>query len=133
MATLDPIDAGLPGSLRALAVTLMMLVSDRVELAIIELQEERARAKQKFLLMVLATFFFAMGMVTATALVILLFWETHQILAVGGLTVVYFAIGFWSLIRLRQMLSNNPPPFTATINEFVDDLKQLRGSDESIA
>jgi uncharacterized membrane protein YqjE len=133
MATHDPLEIGLSGSLRAVAATLMELVSDRVELAVIELQEERERAKQKFLLMALAAFFLAMSTVTATALVILLFWNTHQILAVVSITLVYLAIGLWSLIRLKQMQSNNYPPFSATISEFAQDLKQLRGSDESIA
>ena len=39
-------------------------------------------------------------------------------------------IGSWALLRLREIARNSPPPFSATMNEFANDLKLLRGRDE---
>lgn len=130
MAPSSPSGTGLSGSLRALGATLLGLVCARVELITVELQEERARAGQKLVLGVLAALFLAMGMLLAAFLVVVLFWETQRMLAAGGITLLYLGIGGWALLRLRQMNHNNPPPFSATMSEFADDLRMLRGRDE---
>jgi len=124
------VGTGLPGSLRALGATVLALVCARVKLIAVELQEERARAGQKLVLVVLAALFLAMGMLLAAFLVIVLFWDAHRMLAAGGVTLLYLAIGGWALVRLREMNHNSPPPFSATMSEFANDLKLLRGRDE---
>jgi uncharacterized membrane protein YqjE len=126
----NPPGTGLPGSLHALGATLLALVCARVKLIAIELQEEKARAGQKLVLVVLTALFLAMGMLLAAFLVVVLFWDTHRMLAAGGVTLLYLGIGSWALVRLREMNHNSPPPFSATMSEFADDLKLLRGRDE---
>lgn len=126
----NPLGTGLPGSLRALGATLLALVCARGELIAIELQEEKERAAQKLVLVVLAALFVAMGLLLAAFLVVVLFWETHRMLAAGGVTVLYLGIGGWALARLREMNRNSPPPFAATMSEFANDLRLLRGRDE---
>ncbi len=120
----------LPGSLRALGATFLALVCARAELIAIELQEERVRAGQKLVLVVLAALFLAMGLLLAAFLVVVLSWETHRMLAAGGVTLLYLGIGGWALVRLREMRRNSPPPFAATMSEFANDLRLLRGRDE---
>lgn len=120
----------LPGSLRALGATFLALVCARAELIAIELQEERVRAGQKLVLVVLAALFLAMGLLLAAFLVVVLSWETHRMLAAGGVTLLYLGIGGWALVRLREMSRNSPPPFAATMSEFANDLRLLRGRDE---
>lgn len=126
----NPLGTGLPGSLRALGATLLALVCARGELIAIEVQEEKERAAQKLVLVVLAALFVAMGLLLAAFLVVVLFWETHRMLAAGGVTVLYLGIGGWALARLREMNRNSPPPFAATMSEFANDLRLLRGRDE---
>jgi uncharacterized membrane protein YqjE len=126
----NPLGTGLPGALRALGATLLALVCARAKLIAVELQEEKARAGQKLVLVVLAALFLAMGMLLAAFLVIVLFWDAHRMLAAGGVTLLYLAIGGWALVRLREMNHNSPPPFSATMSEFANDLKLLRGRDE---
>ena len=125
-----PLGTGLPGTLRALAATLLALVGARAELIGIELQEETVRARQKLVLVVLAALFLAMGLLLAAFLVVVLFWETHRILAAGGVTLFYLGIGGWAVVRLREMSRNSPPPFAVTMSEFANDLRLLRGRDE---
>jgi uncharacterized membrane protein YqjE len=121
---------GLPSSLRALGATLLVLVGARAELIAIELQEETERARQKFVLVALAALFLAMGLLLAAFLVVVLFWETHRVLAAGGVTLLYLGIGGWALVRLQEMRRNSPPPFAATLSEFANDLRLLRGRNE---
>lgn len=126
----NPLGTGLPGSLRALGATLFALVCARAELIAIELQEERERTGQKLVLVVLAALFLAMGMLLAAFLVVALFWDTHWMFAAGGVTLLYLGIGGWALVRLREMNHNSPRPFSATMSEFANDLRLLRGRDE---
>jgi uncharacterized membrane protein YqjE len=126
----NPLGTGLSGSLRALGATLLALVGVRAELIAIELQEERERARQKLVFVAVAALFLAMGMLLAAFLVVVLFWETHRMLAAGGVTLLYLGIGGWALVRLREMSRNSPPPFAATMSEFANDLRLLGGRDE---
>jgi uncharacterized membrane protein YqjE len=126
----NPLGTGLSGSLRALGATLLALVGVRAELIAIELQEETERARQKLVFVAVAALFLAMGMLLAAFLVVVLFWETHRMLAAGGVTLLYLGIGGWALVRLREMSRNSPPPFAATMSEFANDLRLLGGRDE---
>jgi uncharacterized membrane protein YqjE len=130
MTPTNALGTGLPGSLRALGAALLALVCARAELIAIELQEERVRAGQKLVLVVLAALFLSMGLLLAAFLVVVLSWETHRMLAAGGVTLLYLCIGGWALVRLREMSRNSPPPFAATMSEFANDLRLLRGRDE---
>lgn len=121
---------GLPGSLRAMGASLLTLICDRAELIAIELQEERERARQKLVLMVLAALFLAMGLLLAALMLVVLVWDSHRVLAAGGVSLLYLGIGSWMLLRLRAMSRNSPAPFSATASEFASDLRLLRGRDE---
>lgn len=126
----NPSGTGLTGSLRALGATLIELVCARAELIVIELQEERALAGRKLVLAVLAALFLAMGLLLVALLVVVLYWDTHRILAAVGVTALYLGIGAAALVRLRQIRRDGPPPFAATLNEFAHDLRLLRDRDE---
>jgi uncharacterized membrane protein YqjE len=118
---------GLPGSLRALGMDFLALACARVELISVELQEERARARQKLLLGAVAALFLAIGLLLAALLVVMLFWDSHRALAASGVALLYLGIGGWALLRLREITRDSPPPFSATMNEFANDLRLLRG------
>ncbi len=120
----------MPESLRALGAALLALVCSRAGLIAVELQEERARAEQKLVLAALAALFIGLGLLLAALLVVILYWDTHRILAAGGVTLLYLGIGGWALLRLRQLSRNSPRPFAATIGEFENDLTLLRGHSE---
>jgi uncharacterized membrane protein YqjE len=121
---------GLPGSLRALGMTFLALACARAELISVELQEEKARARQRLILGTIAALFLAIGLLLAALLVVVLFWDSHRTLAASGVALLYIGIGGWALFRLQQIASNSPPPFSATMNEFANDLRLLRGHHE---
>jgi uncharacterized membrane protein YqjE len=130
MTPQNPHGTSQPGSLRALSANLIALVCDRAELIAVEFQEAKARNEQKIILLIVAALFITMGMLLAAFLVIVLFWDTHRMLAAGGVTALYLAIGVSALMRLRTIHRNSPAPFAATMSEFANDLRLFREQDE---
>jgi uncharacterized membrane protein YqjE len=130
MTSQNPPGTSRPGSLRVLAASLIALVRDRVELIAVEFQEAKARDTQKIVLVMVAALFLAMGMLLAAILVIVLLWDTHRMLAAGGVTALYLTIGGATLMRLRAIRRSSPAPFSATRSEFANDLRLLRARDE---
>jgi uncharacterized membrane protein YqjE len=130
MTLRNPSGAGLSGSLRSLGANLLALIGNRAALIAVELQEEKTRAGQKLELEVLAALFLCMGLLLAAFFVVVLFWDTHRLIAAGGVALFYLGIGACALARLREARRNSPPPFAATLKEFMNDLRLLRGHDE---
>jgi uncharacterized membrane protein YqjE len=122
--------AGPIDSLRALGATLLALVRVRVDLVAVELKEHWLLHRELLLLAVVAAFFLAAGFLFLAFFVVVLFWDTHRLAAIGGVTLVYLGIGAWAVVRLQHLANNSPPPFSETIAEFKRDLEQLRGPDE---
>jgi len=119
-----PHGTGFVGSLRALGATLLALIRSRAELIAIELQEERERSKE--MLVLLAALFLALGLLLVAFLIVALFWDTHRLLAIGGVTLLYLGIGGVALLKLRNKLRKSSPLFSATLYEFENDLEVLR-------
>jgi uncharacterized membrane protein YqjE len=113
------------GSLRrAMAragAALLAIAHTRIELASIEFQEERDRTLGHLVLLCVAVLFLAFAMLMASALVVVLFWDTHRIAALIGVTLLHAAIGACALWRLNESRRNSPPPFVATLSELKRD------------
>jgi uncharacterized membrane protein YqjE len=125
------LQAGDPaGAVRALGADLVALLRVRAELVSLELEEEAARRKRLLVLGGLAALFSVATLVLVTALVVVFFWDTYRIAALAGVTAVYAVLAAWAYARFRELASNSPPPFSATIAEFRKDLEMLRGSDD---
>ena len=103
------------------------LLRTRVELAALEFAEERERAKLGIIMAVIAATFFAFAVLCASALVVLVFWDTHRVAAIAAVTVVHLAIGVGALLRLRASQRSAPSPFQATLAELERDRLWLAG------
>jgi len=117
-------------SLQALVASLLALVRNRVELAVVEFREERERRKQMVLLGIVAGVFFALAALLFALFIVVLFWDSHRIAAAAGVTVVYLAIAAGALASLRKRLRELPPPFEASLAELARDVEALRGAHE---
>ena len=126
MSSPPPFGAGL----RALGATLLDLVWTRAELIAVEFEEEKERAAHKLVLLAVAALFLAMGLLLAGMAVVVIFWDSYRTLAACAVTLLYLGVGAWALVRLRELNRNSPPPFSATREEFANDLKLFRGRDE---
>ena len=125
-----PREPGLIGSLRNLGATTLALIRARVELVATEFAEEKERRKEMLILAVVAVLFLALGLLLVAFFVVVLFWDSYRLLAVGGMTLTYLGIGAWALFRLRRKVRESPPPFAATLAEFENDMELLKKRDE---
>ena len=122
-----PQGSGLFDSLRTLGASVVALIRTRAELIVVELEEEKERRKEMVVLAAAAGLFFGMSLLLVALFVVVLFWDTHRLLALGGVTVLYVCIGGWAYFRLQEKIRSAPPPFAATLTEFQNDLEALRG------
>ena len=122
--------AGTLASLRALGATLVEALETRIELALVELREEGERRKSMLVLAVTGGLFVAMGLLLVAFFVVVFFWDTHRLAAIGGVTLLYLGIGFAAFWRLRENARTAPPPFEATLKELAADREMLRGDRE---
>lgn len=116
---------GISGALSQLAASLVALLHTRFELLTVEFEEERERAKDLVVLTVIATVFFSFALIVLSVLVVFLFWDTHPVGALIGVTLVYLAIGAAALVVLQR--SRETRPFAATLAELEKDVQSLRG------
>ena len=106
--------------------SLVALFQTRVELAAVELQEEGERRKEMVVLAAVAGVFLTMAAILFAMFVVIVFWDTHRLLAAGGMTALYTAIGLVAVARLKRSASEAPPPFEATRAELAKDVEAFR-------
>jgi uncharacterized membrane protein YqjE len=122
----NPARAGLMGSVRGLCSTLLAVVRVRADLIAVELQEERERLKEVFILFILAAIFCSLGLLLLAFLVIALFWDSYRFLSISIVTLIFAGCGAWFLTSLLNKLNANPPMFSATLSELERDLDGLQ-------
>ena len=116
---------GLLLSLRRLGASIAAIVHSRIELVALEIEREKSRITRLVVLGVIAVFFLALGAITATIFVIVLFWDSQRLVAIGFLTVLYFGIGVGVLSFLRKEAAQAKRPFSATVEELRKDRDSL--------
>jgi uncharacterized membrane protein YqjE len=117
--------AGLMDSAKRLASTLIAIISTRLELLANELQEERLRLTQIFLLSLFALFCFGMGVLLLTVFITVLFWDDHRLAVLGGLCILFFVLGTLMAMMLRNKAQSRPKLFSASMAELARDREQL--------
>ncbi|MDF3833613.1 phage holin family protein [Cupriavidus basilensis] len=113
-------------ALRSLAGSLVAMVQTRLELASVELAEERSRLMKMALLACFGLVFFGLAMVTLTVLITIVFWDTYRWQAMGALVAIYLAACAVCLAFARHLMRNAPPLFEATLAEIDKDREILR-------
>jgi len=116
---------GILQSLRNLATTLVALLQNRLELLATDLEEERIRLLQLLFWAAAALFFFALGVLMITVLVVLLVWESHRLAGIVVLAVVFLAIGVGLAIVVRNRMNLRSRLFSASLDELAKDKDRL--------
>ena len=118
--------AGLFDSLRRLGDSVLSLAHRRLELASLELQEEKHRLIDLLLRAALLVVLGILTLVSATALVVVIFWERSPVAALAIVTGLYALAVLMVALGLRAKLKTGPPPFSDTIAELKKDREWLR-------
>jgi len=103
------------------------LARTRLELAAIELQEgaHRLFGYLAWAMAAAVLALFALGLVVLFVLV--LFWDTHRLAAVGGMAVLFILGTLFAAMKLRTGLAARPPMLPATLAELRKDAAALKG------
>lgn len=115
------------GSLRGLLATAVGIGRTRLELLSVELREELQRITGVLLWGVVAILATAAGLFFAVVAVILVYWDTHRILATALAAAGFFAVAIGALLVVRARLQANPGFLQATLAELHQDEQELRG------
>ena len=116
---------GLLASLRTLGASLAGIFHTRIELLAREFELERLRITRLFLYGIGASFFFLLGAMTLTLLIIVLFWDSHRLIAIGSLVLLYFAAAI-GLARIAwRQITRGARPFAASVAELRKDRERL--------
>ena len=116
---------GLMESLERLAGTLLVIFQTRLELLSNEMEEERVRIEQMLLYGSVALFFFGLSIMLLTTFIVVLFWDSHRLLVLGGFTALFFVAGLLVLNELRRVVREKSKLFSASLAELADDRDRL--------
>lgn len=111
---------------RRIIGSVFSLLETRLELIGIELAEEKDRLIGVMFLGLAATMLAGMALLTLTALVAIVFWDTWRWQALAAITAVYAIAAIVCGWKARQGLRNAPLVFQATLNEFEKDRELFR-------
>jgi uncharacterized membrane protein YqjE len=99
------VEAGVTGAGKRLAQRLLMIGQNRLQLLVVELQEERDRMLLAIVLALAAAVFGLLAAVAFTVAVAVVFWNHSPVLAMAALTVVYVLaalVFYWRLVQLQK-------------------------------
>lgn len=117
----DPASGGLVASLRRMFESAVSLAQRRLELVALEAQEEKVRLLDLLIRAAVVVVLGWMALLTATATLVVAFWDTHPVLVLGSVTLLYGGMAAVLALGLRRRLREGPRPFAGTIEEFRKD------------
>lgn len=117
-------------ALRNLGLSAIGLVQTRLALFSTEWEEERARITRIWIAMAATLFFALLAMIAAGAFVVVAFWDTHRLLALGGVGALFALAALASALVAANALASKPRLFAATLAALRDDTAALAGRGE---
>jgi uncharacterized membrane protein YqjE len=125
----DPPPGGVFNSVRALLVTGLALIQNRVELFGVEVEEQKARLVRSLVLAGVAIFLANTAVLVVTATIVLLVPDGARVGVLIGMCVVYVVAAVIAFQLLRKEMASAPPPFRGTISELKKDCDWLKPKD----
>ena len=117
--------AGLFNSVKTLAATLVAMGRTRLELLSTEIEEERVRLSSMLLWTLVALFCAALCTVLLTLLVVVIFWDTHRLLVLGILALLFLVGAVISGLVVLDKAKAKPRLFASSLAELSKDREQL--------
>lgn len=113
-------------SMGRLGATLVDMVHTRLELAAVEVEEESQRMLGYLLFALLALILFGVAFLLLAFLVIVLFWDTHRVAAVGSMAALFGVAGAVIAMKVKSGFDNKPRLLQNTIEELRKDIAYAR-------
>jgi len=116
---------GLGSAAQQVLASLIDIGRTRLELATVELEEERLRLARLFVIAAVALFLLFVGVVLAAGCIVLLVEPAHRAVALGGLSGVFLAAGGGAAWHWQRLSHGKPPLLHATLAELHQDRGSL--------
>jgi len=116
---------GLFESLKTLSASLVCIVHTRLELLSTDVAEAREHVISLLVMGLVALFCLGVGIVLLAILIAVAFWESHRLMALGGLTGLFLAAGAgvgWLAMHKARI---RPRLFAASLAELSKDRQHL--------
>jgi uncharacterized membrane protein YqjE len=114
-------------SARHALASLLDLGRTRLELLSVELQLDLRRLAGLLLLAVVAVLAAVVALVMAGITLIIVYWDSHRVLAAGLVTAGFIAIAAIAGLVLAWRLRSQARPLEGTLSELARDIDKLRG------
>jgi uncharacterized membrane protein YqjE len=121
----------LGAALSRIGATLVAMVHARLELAAVEVQEELGRLLGYLAWTLMAVLLGAGAVLLAALFVILLFWDSYRLLAVGGMAALFALAGVVIMMKVRASFATREPMFAATLGELRNDVDFIIGAGQA--
>lgn len=116
----------LAASLRGLMDSGLGILQSRLELLVVEVQEEKLRLAGLLLNIVLTAVLVGFGVVFLAIFLTVLFWEEHRLLALGLGTAALFGAGLFTASNAAADLRRGTRLFAASLAELARDREAVR-------
>lgn len=116
---------GLYGSLKNLGASGVAIVRTRLELLSIELAEEKERLLTQMVFGLAALFFVGLGIISGAAFLTVALWESHRLLVLGLLTVLFLGVGIAAMVAASKSARARSSLFSASLAELSKDHDHL--------
>ena len=120
---------GLLGSLKSLSSLVVAIAHNRLNLLSTDLEIARERTVSVLMMVLVALFCLCFGALLLALFVVVIFWDTHRLVALASVTGLFLLVGSIYLWRVLRALKRMPATFEASLTELAKDYKTLK-SDE---
>jgi uncharacterized membrane protein YqjE len=119
------LQAGLFASVKRLLATMLELGSTRLSLISVEIQEQIEYAAGLLLWGVTAIFFGSLTVLLFALTILIVFWDTHRLLAAGLITGAFAVIAIVAALTVRGLLRRRPQFLADSAAELKRDAAAL--------
>ena len=117
---------GILTSLQSLAATAVAVVHNRLNLLSNDLEIAREQLVSTLIMVLVALFCLCFGLLLISIFVVVLFWDTHRLLALGSVTGLFLLVGIFCAWRVSRALKTMPATFEASLTELAKDYSSLK-------
>ena len=119
----------LSGSLRSIGNTLLGTLQNRIDLLVLELQEEKHWLVATILWAGAAMFFCGLAIIFVAVTVVWLVPETARPWVLGVFSAIFILLAASGVAGLRRLLREKPSAFSESVSELKKDIEWIRSQD----
>ena len=120
---------GLLGSLKSLSGLVVAIAHNRLNLLSTDLEIARERTVSVLIMVLVALFCLCFGALLLALFIVVIFWDTHRLLALGSVTGLFLLVGGVYLLLVIRALKRMPATFEASLTELAKDYKHLKADE----